>query len=114
MGKAIVSISKQINATAIIAFTFKGRTASNISKFRPTAIIIALSNSVETINKLCLRWGVIPLFLDEIHKEHLAVDKAKEQVIKEGHVKEGDVVVFAAGAPSSEKSRANWLRLEVI
>ncbi len=114
MGKAIASISRQINAAAIVAFTFKGRTASNISKFRPAAKIIALSNSFETMNKLGLRWGVIPTYMKEIDKEHLAVDQAKDLIIGQGFVKEGDVVIFTAGAPYSEKSRANWLRLEVI
>ena len=114
VGKAVVSISRQINASAIAAFTFQGRTAVNLSKFRPEAKIIAFSNSFETMNKLCLRWGVIPVHMDEIHKEHIAVDKAKKVIIEEGYVKEGDVVIFAAGAPYSEKSRANWLRFEII
>lgn len=114
MGKAIVSISKQINASAIVAFTFKGRTAVNLSKFRPEAKIIALSDNFDTINRLCLRWGVIPIYMDEIHKEHIAIDEAKKLIMEEGYVKEGEVVIFAAGAPYSEKSRENWLRFEVI
>ena len=114
MGKAIVSISKQINASAIVAFTFKGRTAVNLSKFRPEAKIIALSDNFDTINRLCLRWGVIPIYMDEIHKEHIAIDEAKKLIMEEGYVKEDEVVIFAAGAPYSEKSRENWLRFEVI
>ncbi len=114
VGKAVVSISRQINASAIAAFTFKGRTAGNLSKFRPEAKIIAFSNSFDTMNKLCLRWGIIPVHMDEIDKEHIAIDKAKKIIIEEGYVKLGDVVIFAAGAPYSEKSRANWLRFEII
>jgi pyruvate kinase len=114
MGRAIASISKQINAAAIVAFTFKGRTAANLSKFRPAAKIIAFSNSYNTMNRLCLRWGVIPVYMDEIDKEHLIIDKARQLIIEEGYVKKDDVVIFAAGAPYSEKSRANWLRFEVI
>ncbi len=114
VGKAVVSISRQINASAIAAFTFKGRTAVNLSKFRPEAKIIAFSNSFDTMSKLCLRWGVIPVHMDEIDKEHIAIDKAKKLIIEEGCVKAGDVVIFAAGAPYSEKSRANWLRFEII
>ncbi len=114
VGRAIASMSRQINACAIAAFTFKGRTAFNLSKYRPQAKIIAFSNSFDTMNKLCLRWGVIPVHMDEIDKEHIAVDKAKTIIIEEGYVKEGDVVIFTAGAPYSEKSRANWLRFEII
>ncbi len=114
MGKAIVEVSRQVNAAAIVAFTFKGRTARNLAKFRPKAKIIALSNSFDTMNNLCLRWGVTSIFCDEIDKEHILIDKAKKLILEEEHVKEGDVIIFAAGAPYSEKSRVNWIRFEVI
>ncbi|HSP86822.1 MAG TPA: pyruvate kinase [Ignavibacteriaceae bacterium] len=114
VGRAITGISKQVKAAAIVAFTFKGRTAINLSKFRPEAKIIAFSNSFETMNHLCLRWGITSIYLDEIDKERFAVDKAKKLILEYGHVKEGDIVIFTAGAPYSEKSRANWLRFEVI
>ena len=114
MGKAIVEVSRQVNAAAIVAFTFKGRTARNLAKFRPKAKIIALSNSFDTMNNLCLRWGVTSIFCDEIDKEHIVIDKAKKLILEEEHVKEGDVIIFAAGAPYSEKSRVNWIRFEVI
>jgi pyruvate kinase len=114
VGRAIVSISKQINAAAIVTFTFKGRTAINLAKFRPKSKIIAFSNSFDTMNNLCLRWGVTSLFMDGIDKEHIAIDKAKKLIVESGHVKENDIVIFTAGAPYSERSRVNWLRFEVI
>jgi pyruvate kinase len=114
MGRAIVEVSKQVNAAAIVAFTLKGRTARNLAKFRPNSKIIALSNSFDTMNNLCLRWGVTSIYCDQIDKEHLAIDKAKKLILEAEHVKEGDVIIFAAGAPYSEKSRVNWIRFEVI
>jgi pyruvate kinase len=107
-------MSRQINASAIVVFTFQGRTAMNLSKYKPAAKIIAVSNSFETMNNLCLRWGVTSMFCAEIDKEHLAIDKIKKMVIDAGLIKGGDIVIFMAGAPYSEKSRANWLRFEVI
>jgi pyruvate kinase len=114
VGRGIVSMSRQINAAAIVVFTFQGRTAINLSKYRPKSKIIAISNSFDTMNKLCLYWGITSMFFPDIDKEHLAIDKVKGMLLKAGIVKEGDVVIFAAGAPYSEKSRANWLRFEVI
>ena len=113
-GRAITSISRQVNAAAIVVFTFKGRAAKNFAKFRPKAKIIAISNSIETTNNLCLRWGVTSLFMEEIDKEHITIGKAKKLILDEGLVKEGDVVIFTTGAPYSEKSRVNWLRFETI
>ena len=114
VGKAIVEISKQINAQAIVVFTFKGRTARIISKYRPDSKIIAISNSFGTMNNLCLRWGVTSVFSEKIDKEHIAIEEAKELILNAGLVAKGDLIIFTAGAPYSEKSRANWLRFEVI
>lgn len=114
VGKAIVEISKQINAQAIVVFTFEGRTARIISKYRPDSKIIAISNRFETMNNLCLRWGVTSIYREKIDKEHIAIDDAKELIINAGLAAKGDLVIFTAGAPYSEKSRANWLRFEVI
>ena len=114
IGRAVVSISRQISASAIVVFTYKGRTAINLSKFKPKAKIIALSNSFETMNLLCLRWGVASFFFKEIDKEHLAIEKVKKIILESGHVNSGDTVIFTAGAPYSEKSRANWLRFEIM
>jgi pyruvate kinase len=113
-GKAISAISRQVKASAIVVFTLKGRTARNLAKFRSPSNIIAISNSFETMNNLCLRWGVTSLYMDEIDKEHITIDKAKKLILEAGLVKEGDIVIFTAGAPYSEKSRANWLRFEAM
>ncbi len=114
VGKAIVEISKQISAQAIVVFTFEGRTARIISKYKPDSKIIAISNSFQTMNNLCLRWGVTSVFREKIDKEHLAIDDAKELILNSGLANKGDLVIFTAGAPYSEKSRANWLRFEVL
>ncbi|MEO8233658.1 MAG: pyruvate kinase [Ignavibacteriota bacterium] len=114
VGKAIVEISKQINAQAIVVFTFEGRTARIISKYRPDSKIIAISNSFGTMNNLCLRWGVTSVYCENIDKEHIAIEDAKELILDAGLAIKGDLIIFTAGAPYSEKSRANWLRFEVI
>jgi pyruvate kinase len=114
VGRAVSNISQQVKAAAIAVFTLKGRTAKNLAKFRPDAKIIAFSDNFDTMNNLCLRWGVTSIFLQSIDKENIAIDKAKNLILESGFVKEGDVIIFAAGAPYSDKSRVNWLRFEVI
>jgi pyruvate kinase len=114
IGRSIAAMSDQINARAIVVFTFAGRTARIISKYKPHARIIAISNSFETMNRLCLRWGVTSVFRDQFDKEHLAIEEAKELLLNRGLVRQGDLVMFTAGAPLSEKSRTSWTRFEVI
>jgi pyruvate kinase len=114
VGRSIVDISRQINADAIVVLTNKGRTAINVSKFRPDCKIIAISNSFETMNRLCLRYGVTSLYSELIDKEHIAIDTSKKLIVEAGLVKSGDMVIFMAGAPYKEKSRFNWFRYEAI
>ncbi|MFZ2324495.1 MAG: pyruvate kinase [Ignavibacteriaceae bacterium] len=114
IGRSIVEMSKQINAKAIVVFTFRGRTARILSKYKPQARIIAISNSFETMNNLSLRWGVTSVYRENFDKEHIAIDDAKELILNCGLVKKGDLVIFTAGAPYSEKSRVNWSRFEIM
>jgi DNA-binding MurR/RpiR family transcriptional regulator len=58
--------------------------------------------------------GYIIMYLDEIHKETIAIDKAKKMIMEAGEVKTGDIVIFSAGAPYPDKSRINWQRFEII
>jgi pyruvate kinase len=112
--KGITLVAQQINASAIVVFTYKGRAARGLAKFRPGAKIIALSDSFETMNNLCLRWGVTSLFVEKIDKQHAAIEEAKELILKAGLVNKGDLVIFLSRAPFSEKDRSDFLHVEVL
>ncbi|MFO7525571.1 MAG: pyruvate kinase [Ignavibacteriaceae bacterium] len=114
VGRAIVDISRQISAKAIVVLTNKGRTARNVAKFRPSCKIIAISNSFYTMNKLGLVWGVTSLYIEHIDKENISIDTAKKIILEAKLVNEGDMIIFTAGAPYSEKSRLNWFRFEAM
>lgn len=114
VGKAVVEISNRINAEAIVVFTELGRTAKLISKYKPNCKILAISNKFDTMNKLSLYWGVIPIFCEKIDKEKIFIDEAKKKILELGLVKKGDLLLFTAGTPHSEKSRVNWLDFEII
>lgn len=112
--KGITSVAEQIKATAIVVFTFKGRAARGLAKFRPAAKIIAISDSFETMNNLCLRWGVNSLFINKIDKQNAAIEDAKNLILNAGLVKKGDLVIFLSRAPFSEKGRSDFLHFEVL
>ena len=112
--RGIAEICKQVNAKAVVLFTYKGRSAKGLSKYRPHSQIIAISNSFETMNTLRLRWGVTSLYMEKIDKQNIAIDQAKDIILKAGLVNEGDMVIFMSGTPFTDKSRVNWLRFEVM
>ena len=109
-GNAIARIAEQINASLIVVFTHFGRKAKVISKYRPAANIIAISDNFETLNRLNIYHGIRPYFLEKFESEDFVIEKANEILLKNNLIKKGDVVIYTAGAPHTEKSRSNWMR----
>jgi len=112
--KGITSVSDQIKADAIVVFTYKGRAARGLAKFRPSSKIIAISDSFETMNKLCLRWGVNSLFIDKIDKQNAAIKEAIDLILNAGLVNKGNLVIFLSRAPVSESGRSDFFHFEVL
>lgn len=109
---AICNMAEQTHPAAIVVFTHLGRAAMSLSKFRPQSRIIAICDSHKTMNRLSLKWGVTSLFAPVISKEQAVIEGVKKMIVESGHVKKGDLVLFTAGAPYSEKSRLNWMKFE--
>ncbi len=114
MNKGICSISKQINAKVIVGFSEKGNTPISLSKFRPQALIVAVSSSFETMNKLSLKWGIIPLHCKDISDRHSASKIVHKMLLDKEIVDKGDLVIFTEGGLKMKNARENWVRFEVI
>jgi pyruvate kinase len=112
-GAGIVHISDQLNAAAIVIFTHFGSKANIISKFRPNASIFAISDKFETLNTLNLHWGIKPFYLSHISDEDSAIRESMKLLKEKNLIKDGDVVIFAAGQPLSD-GRRSWLRYSIV
>jgi pyruvate kinase len=97
VSQAAVSMSKSLNATAIISLTETGFTSRLISKYRPGIPIIALTSSAMVVRKLSMNWGVIPVLYDgeptDRRRLNFAVMRAREL----GYLKTGDIIVSTSG-----------------
>jgi len=114
MNQGIVSMSRQIHADAIVGFTSKGKTPRGLSKYRPACKIIALSDSFETMNTLCLTWGVTSLYCEEIDQKEVAIFLARKLILETKLVEPGNTIIFTAGGAKAEKTRENWIRFEEV
>lgn len=113
-GKAVVKIAEQVNAKAIVVFTHYGRKAKIIAKYNPACKIFAFSDKPATLSNLNLYKGIFPFFIDKIDSEDEAIKKAKEILKSVLSVLPGDVILFTAGAPVTEKERRTWIHFEII
>ena len=96
-------LAEQLDAKMIVVATATGRTALRLSKNRYFVPTVGVSDSVVSLRRMCLYWGVIPL--DGAPTENSAdvlqyvVDKARVA----GYVDSGDRIVLMAGTGIADK-----------
>jgi pyruvate kinase len=96
---------------AIIACTNNGRTATMISRFRPTCPILAMTPSQRTARQLAMAWGIRPVVVAEHGTTDEIVWHAVERASQLGVVRRGDVVGVLVGSPMDEDPTTDVLRL---
>lgn len=111
---ATCQTASELNAAAIVTATQTGNTARMVSKYRPAAPIIAVTPSGKVARRLALNFGVHPILSEKVEStDELildAVNKSKEA----GYVKDGDLVVVAAGIPVHLSGTTNMLKVHVV
>ena len=103
-----------LDAKAIIAVSRSGVTARKISRFRPSAPIIAPTTSVKAYNQLAMNWGVIPTMSKVQDSSDELFRHVMTCAVNTGAVSEGDLVVVAAGVPVGVSGNTNTMRIEYV
>jgi pyruvate kinase len=110
--RAALHTAQGVDARAIVAFTKTGLSARLMSKFRPRTPIFACTPSEETMRRLALCWGTVPMQMDY---HHMGVDQAIDEVVThlatEGWIDKGDKLVIIAGSHLESGSGINMLRI---
>jgi pyruvate kinase len=96
-------------AKVIIAFTETGGTAKRMCKFRPSVPIIAITDNIETCQKLSYYHGVFAALVNDIAdiKHH---DEVAVQVAKDFGFEVGDMLVLTSGW-GQKHGKTNTLRI---
>ncbi|MEM9816060.1 MAG: pyruvate kinase, partial [Cyanobacteria bacterium P01_D01_bin.6] len=97
ISQAVARISSQLNSSAIMTLTKSGATARNVSKFRPTTPILAITPQVDVSRQLQLVWGVRPLIVLDLPSASQTFQAAMNIAQEKGFLREGDLVVMTAG-----------------
>ena len=103
--------SKNAQAKAIVCFTDNGHTAESLSKFRPTARIIALTHDDFTFNSLSLVWGITPIKVPKQKTFEKMIKTAKDIVKKLKIAKNGDKIILTLGLPLNGKEPTNTINI---
>ena len=111
---ATVQVARELNAAAIITATEHGYTARMVSKYRPQAVILAVTPHEKTIRRIMMLWGVQPVLGVNAKNSDDMVRDAITRTVEQGFVKEGDLVVITAGVAAGMSGTTNMIRVHVV
>ena len=111
---AVSSITRQLNAAAILPLTKSGATAHNVSKFRPATPIIAITNEISVARRLQLVWGVTPLLIENQESTTKTFNLASEWAQEMKILKGGDLVVQTAGTLTGVSGSTDLIKVSYV
>ena len=111
VAQAAVQAAERLQARVIVAFTQSGATALFVSKYRPSAPIVAFTPHEEVCRRMKLYWGVIPKIMRPMVSTDRLIDEVEKTLLQEKWVKRGDTIVLLMGAPIYKKGTTNLLKI---
>jgi pyruvate kinase len=109
-----MKLADSLEVSAIVSFTLTGRTAALVSRYRPSAPIIALSPSEEVLRKVSMLWGVHGMLIEKVSSTEALFDRAEELLVTSGFCKEGDTVLMIGGVPVLANSPTNLVKVHPL
>ena len=103
-----------IEANEIITVSQSGYTARKVSRFRPSAPIIAPTTSSKAYNQLAMNWGVTPTMAAHQNNSDDLFKHSIQCALSTGIVKKGDLVILTGGVPVGISGNTDTMRIEII
>jgi pyruvate kinase len=98
----------------IVALTETGQTAKMIAKYRPKAVILAISASETTVRQLLCVRGVVPMLTASFVGTDSVIQKALARAKADGMVNVGDCVVAVHGQREECPGHSNLMKMVVV
>jgi pyruvate kinase len=109
---AIYAANHYANVRGIACLTESGTTPLMMSRLSSGLPIFALSHRSETLQKLCLCRGVVPLFFDATVFDHEEVESiAIEFLLDGGYLLKGDSILLTRGELMGQAGSTNIMKI---
>lgn len=109
-----VLLSIKIKSKVIVVTTETGRTAINVSRFRPKAQILALTPNERVVKMLKPYWGIIPIKTNKFYKHEDIINTINEEVRKLKFMKKGDLFISLSGVIPGLPGGTNTIKVNRI
>jgi pyruvate kinase len=114
ISQAVSAIARQLEASAILTLTKGGATARNVSKFRPSTPILAITSELSVARRLQLCWGVSPLLIEEQTSSTSTFSMAMGMAREMGVLNDGDLVVQTAGTLAGVSGSTDFIKVGIV
>lgn len=104
----------KLNSPVIVCLSTTGRTAMQISNFRPKAQIIAVTHVPDTLNRIELVWGIQTLLINRYKSSEEAMEQIERMLIQYGLCKPGDKIIVTMGLPVQQGAKTNTMRVYTV
>lgn len=114
IARAARELARDRDVSAIAVFTRTGRSASILSKERPTVPVLAFTPEPATYPRLALLWGVQPYLIPTATSVEEMILDVEQALIHETGLTTGQQVVLIAGLPIGNMGPANIVLLYTV
>jgi len=111
---ATCATAEDLGAAAIVTATSSGYTAKAVSKFRPSAPIVAVTPREDVMRKLMLVWGVYAVQAEDVDSTDEVIDESVKRAMEKGYIKQGDLIVITAGIPVGVAGSTNLIKVHIV
>lgn len=111
---ATCTTAADLDASAIVTATSSGYTTRMVSKFRPSAPIIATTTSESVRRRLSLIWGVYSVITEQLHSTDDIIDISVSKALEAELIRNGDLIVITAGVPVGVSGTTNLIKVHIV
>ena len=109
-----VDSANRVGAKAIICSTMSGSTARDISNYRPSCPVVAISPNSKVVRGLTINYGIIPHIVGKAENTDELVELSLQAVKRILKLQVGDKVVIAGSFPLESVNYTNFMKIEEI
>ncbi len=90
-------LAEELGAKLVIVASSTGRAALSLSKNRRFVPTIGVSDSLSSLRRMCLYWGVIPVLDAPAHEDRELLEFVIQRALEAGDLKRGDRIILLSG-----------------
>lgn len=113
VAQSAVNILHELNAEALVSFSWSGKTSKLISKQRPSRPIFVFTPFQKMCNRLSLVWGLTPFLIKPVDNTKTLISMGEKILLEKKYVKKNDILIITTGLTRKSGS-TNLVKIHTV